>query len=93
MEMAVAKVKLLLADLGGTELLTPLRKIVRKPPIPGHPLQVRIGPKLTEGAERMKILLKNVCPCVSLKDSRNTVCTSGFWCIGERNKNKRHFSS
>lgn len=36
MEMAVAKVKLLLADLGGTELLTPLRKIVRKPPIPGH---------------------------------------------------------
>jgi len=49
MEMAVAKVKLLLADLGGTELLTPLRKIVRKPPIPGHPLQVRIGPKLTEG--------------------------------------------
>ncbi|XP_032766352.1 LOW QUALITY PROTEIN: von Willebrand factor A domain-containing protein 5A-like [Rattus rattus] len=40
MEMAVAKVKLLLADLGGTELLTPLRKIVRKPPIPGHPLQI-----------------------------------------------------
>uniref|UniRef100_A0A8C8UMN1 von Willebrand factor A domain-containing protein 5A n=1 Tax=Peromyscus maniculatus bairdii TaxID=230844 RepID=A0A8C8UMN1_PERMB len=40
MERAVEKVKLMLADLGGTELLTPLRKVFRKPPIPGHPLQV-----------------------------------------------------
>ena len=49
MQIAVKKVKRLLADLGGTELLTPLRKIFRKPPIPGHPLQVRVGPNLTEG--------------------------------------------
>lgn len=40
MQVAVKKVKRLLADLGGTELLTPLRKIFRKPPIPGHPLQI-----------------------------------------------------
>ncbi|OBS81739.1 hypothetical protein A6R68_24271, partial [Neotoma lepida] len=40
MERAVEKVNLMLADLGGTEILTPLRKVFRKPPIPGHPLQV-----------------------------------------------------
>ncbi|XP_036050135.1 von Willebrand factor A domain-containing protein 5A-like [Onychomys torridus] len=40
MEKAVEKVKLMLADLGGTEILTPLRKVFRKTPIPGHPLQV-----------------------------------------------------
>ncbi|KAM7337777.1 hypothetical protein ACRRTK_003896 [Alexandromys fortis] len=40
MEKAVEKVKLMQADLGGTEILTPLRKVFRKPPIPGHPLQV-----------------------------------------------------
>ncbi|XP_021515180.1 von Willebrand factor A domain-containing protein 5A-like [Meriones unguiculatus] len=42
MEKAVEKVKLMQADLGGTEILTPLRKIFRKPPIPGHPLQIFI---------------------------------------------------
>ncbi|XP_059123640.1 von Willebrand factor A domain-containing protein 5A-like [Peromyscus eremicus] len=40
MEKAVEKVKLMMADLGGTEILTPLRKVFRKTPIPGHPLQV-----------------------------------------------------
>nr|XP_004670619.1 von Willebrand factor A domain-containing protein 5A [Jaculus jaculus]XP_045001773.1 von Willebrand factor A domain-containing protein 5A [Jaculus jaculus] len=40
MEKAVKQVKLMLADLGGTEILTPLQKIYRGSSIPGHPLQV-----------------------------------------------------
>jgi hypothetical protein len=41
MEEAVERVKLMSADLGGTEILTPLQDIYRGPSIPGHPLQVR----------------------------------------------------
>ncbi|XP_020008953.2 von Willebrand factor A domain-containing protein 5A isoform X1 [Castor canadensis] len=40
MEEAVERVKLMSADLGGTEILTPLQDIYRGPSIPGHPLQV-----------------------------------------------------
>ncbi|KAL1781729.1 von Willebrand factor A domain-containing protein 5A [Sigmodon hispidus] len=40
MEKAVEMVKNMLADLRGTEILTPLRHVFRSPPIPGHPLQV-----------------------------------------------------
>ncbi|XP_021104698.1 von Willebrand factor A domain-containing protein 5A isoform X2 [Heterocephalus glaber] len=40
MEEAVERVQLLKADLGGTEILTPLQKIFRGPSIPGHPLQL-----------------------------------------------------
>ncbi|CAH6862671.1 von Willebrand factor A domain-containing protein 5A [Phodopus roborovskii] len=40
MEKAVEKVKHMQADLGGTEILTPLRRVFRRPPIPGHPLQI-----------------------------------------------------
>lgn len=76
------KVKLMQADLGGTEILTPLRKVFRKPPIPGHPLQVRIGTRITEGVEGMKIL-KNTCPGMSVQDYGNTVCISGFCYMGE----------
>lgn len=81
MEKAVEKVKLMLADLGGTEILTPLRKVFRKPPIPGHPLQVRIGRTLTKGVEGMKIL-KNTCPWMSVQDYGNTVCISGSYYMG-----------
>ncbi|KAM6172515.1 von Willebrand factor A domain-containing protein 5A [Erethizon dorsatum] len=40
MEEAVERVKVLRADLGGTEILTPLQKIFRGSSIPGHPLQL-----------------------------------------------------
>ncbi|KAM5185238.1 von Willebrand factor A domain-containing protein 5A [Callospermophilus lateralis] len=40
MEEAVNRVKLMRADLGGTEILAPLQNIYRKPSIPGHPLQL-----------------------------------------------------
>ncbi|XP_038179384.1 von Willebrand factor A domain-containing protein 5A-like [Arvicola amphibius] len=40
MEQAVERVKNLEADLGGTEILKPLRKIYKAPSIPGHPLQL-----------------------------------------------------
>ncbi|XP_057605222.1 von Willebrand factor A domain-containing protein 5A [Hippopotamus amphibius kiboko] len=40
MEEALRRVKLMQANLGGTEILTPLRHIYRAPSIPGHPLQV-----------------------------------------------------
>ncbi|XP_026634888.1 von Willebrand factor A domain-containing protein 5A-like [Microtus ochrogaster] len=40
MEEAVERVKDLEADLGGTEILKPLRKIYKAPSIPGHPLQL-----------------------------------------------------
>ncbi|XP_048199992.1 von Willebrand factor A domain-containing protein 5A [Perognathus longimembris pacificus] len=40
MEEAVERVKLMAADLGGTEILTPLQNVFRGCPIPGHPLQV-----------------------------------------------------
>ncbi|XP_069852172.1 von Willebrand factor A domain-containing protein 5A-like isoform X1 [Dipodomys merriami] len=40
MEVAVERVKLMSADLGGTEILTPLQNVFRGRPIPGHPLQV-----------------------------------------------------
>ncbi|EGW04556.1 von Willebrand factor A domain-containing protein 5A, partial [Cricetulus griseus] len=39
MEEAVKRVKDLEADLGGTEILTPLLNIYKGPSIPGHPLQ------------------------------------------------------
>ncbi|KAM4848354.1 von Willebrand factor A domain-containing protein 5A isoform X1 [Urocitellus parryii] len=42
MEEAVNRVKLMRADLGGTEILAPLQNIYRKPSIPGHPLQLFI---------------------------------------------------
>ncbi|EGW04558.1 von Willebrand factor A domain-containing protein 5A [Cricetulus griseus] len=40
MEEAVKRVKDLKADLGGTEILTPLLNIYKGPSIPGHPLQL-----------------------------------------------------
>ncbi|XP_036856753.2 von Willebrand factor A domain-containing protein 5A isoform X1 [Manis javanica] len=40
MEEALRRVKLMRADLGGTEILTPLQTIYRGPSIPGHPLQL-----------------------------------------------------
>ncbi|XP_052044597.1 von Willebrand factor A domain-containing protein 5A-like isoform X2 [Apodemus sylvaticus] len=40
MEDAVERVKDLQADLGGTEILTPLCNIYKAPSIPGHPLQL-----------------------------------------------------
>ncbi|XP_051011664.1 von Willebrand factor A domain-containing protein 5A-like, partial [Acomys russatus] len=40
MEKAVERVKDLDADLGGTEILTPLCNIYKAPSIPGHPLQL-----------------------------------------------------
>ncbi|XP_029812836.1 von Willebrand factor A domain-containing protein 5A isoform X2 [Suricata suricatta] len=40
MEEALKRVKLMRADLGGTEILTPLQIIYREPSIPGHPLQL-----------------------------------------------------
>ena len=43
MEDAVERVKDLQADLGGTEILTPLCNIYKAPSIPGHPLQVSTG--------------------------------------------------
>lgn len=49
MEEALRRVKLMRADLGGTEILTPLQVVYREPSIPGHPLQV--GTTATEPAE------------------------------------------
>lgn len=86
MEKAVEKVKAMLADLGGTEILTPLRRVFRKPPIPGHPLQV------TEGAEGMKIL-KTICLWMLIENYGNTVCASGFYWMGKGNEDKRNLSS
>lgn len=43
MEEALRKVKLMRADLGGTEILAPLQNIYSAASIPGHPLQVRTG--------------------------------------------------
>ncbi|XP_008050801.2 von Willebrand factor A domain-containing protein 5A isoform X2 [Carlito syrichta] len=40
MEEALEKVKLMQADLGGTEILAPLQNIYKGPSIPGHPLQL-----------------------------------------------------
>ncbi|XP_036076891.1 von Willebrand factor A domain-containing protein 5A isoform X2 [Rousettus aegyptiacus] len=40
MDEALRRVKLMRADLGGTEILTPLRNIYSGPSIPGHPLQL-----------------------------------------------------
>lgn len=40
MEEALRRVKLMRADLGGTEILIPLQFIYRGPSIPGHPLQL-----------------------------------------------------
>lgn len=40
MEEALRKVKLMEADLGGTEILTPLKNIYSGASIPGHPLQL-----------------------------------------------------
>ncbi|GAB5577198.1 von Willebrand factor A domain-containing protein 5A isoform X1 [Prionailurus iriomotensis] len=40
MEEALRRVKLMRADLGGTEILTPLQVIYREPSTPGHPLQL-----------------------------------------------------
>ncbi|XP_023064286.1 von Willebrand factor A domain-containing protein 5A isoform X1 [Piliocolobus tephrosceles] len=40
MEEALGRVKLMQADLGGTEILAPLQNIYREPSIPGHPLQL-----------------------------------------------------
>uniref|UniRef100_A0A8C9JHA5 von Willebrand factor A domain containing 5A n=1 Tax=Panthera tigris altaica TaxID=74533 RepID=A0A8C9JHA5_PANTA len=40
MEEALRRVKLMRADLGGTEILTPLQVVYREPSIPGHPLQL-----------------------------------------------------
>lgn len=51
MEEALRRVKLMRADLGGTEILTPLQTIYRGPSIPGHPLQVRVGTDLTGDRE------------------------------------------
>lgn len=59
MEEALRKLKLMKADLGGTEILTPLKNIYSGPSIPGHPLQVRIRTKLTEGDQENESLFKN----------------------------------
>lgn len=59
MEEALRRVKLMRADLGGTEILIPLQFIYRGPSIPGHPLQVRNGTEPTGEAGRMKSLFKN----------------------------------
>ncbi|XP_004604827.2 von Willebrand factor A domain-containing protein 5A [Sorex araneus] len=40
MKEALKRVKLLKADLGGTEILNPLEIIYRAPSVPGHPLQL-----------------------------------------------------
>lgn len=40
MEEALRKLKVMNADLGGTEILTPLKNIYSGPSIPGHPLQL-----------------------------------------------------
>ncbi|XP_019602985.2 von Willebrand factor A domain-containing protein 5A isoform X2 [Rhinolophus sinicus] len=40
MEEALRKLKVMKADLGGTEILTPLKNIYSGPSIPGHPLQL-----------------------------------------------------
>uniref|UniRef100_A0A2K6SA82 von Willebrand factor A domain-containing protein 5A n=1 Tax=Saimiri boliviensis boliviensis TaxID=39432 RepID=A0A2K6SA82_SAIBB len=42
MEEALWRVKLMQADLGGTEILAPLQDIYKRPSIPGHPLQLFI---------------------------------------------------
>ncbi|KAK2099676.1 von Willebrand factor A domain-containing protein 5A [Saguinus oedipus] len=56
MEEALGRVKLMQADLGGTEILAPLQDIYRRPSIPGHPLQVGSGTELTEETARVKSL-------------------------------------
>lgn len=40
MEEALRRVKLMRANLGGTEILIPLQHIYKQPSVPGHPLQV-----------------------------------------------------
>lgn len=55
MDEALRRVKLMRADLGGTEILTPLRNIYSGPSIPGHPLQVKTETELTEGDRENEI--------------------------------------
>ena len=63
MEEALKRVKLMQADLGGTEILTPLQIIYREPSIEGHPLQVGTGRELIEGERgNEKSLFKNPSP-------------------------------
>lgn len=52
MEQALKRVKSMDADLGGTEILEPLKAIYSRTSVPGHPLQVRTGTALTERGER-----------------------------------------
>ena len=49
MEEALRRIKLMRANLGGTEILIPLQHIYKQPSVPGHPLQVRIGTELKKG--------------------------------------------
>lgn len=56
MEEALKRVKSMDADLGGTEILAPLKAIYSRASIPGHPLQVRIGTELTERGWRERNL-------------------------------------
>lgn len=53
MEEALRRVKLMQADLGGTEILAPLRNIYSAASTPGRPLQVSIGAERTEGGARL----------------------------------------
>ena len=62
MEEALKRVKLMQADLGGTEILTPLQIIYGEPSIEGHPLQVGTGRELIGNRGKEKSLFKNPYP-------------------------------
>jgi hypothetical protein len=50
-EEALRRVKLMRANLRGTEILTALQHIYKQPSVPGHPLQVRVGTEIKKGME------------------------------------------
>ena len=62
MEEALRRVQLMRADLGGTEILTPLQIIYGEPSIPGHPLQVGPGRELIEGSGENEISVQESVP-------------------------------
>lgn len=72
MEEALRKVKLMRADLGGTEILAPLQNIYSTASIPGHPLQVRIGAEPEGGLHSARICALSSCGAV------------GVWCARQR---------
>lgn len=93
MEEALRRVKLMRADLGGTEILTPLQVIYREPSIPGHPLQVGTGIDPAESNRKNEISVQEFIPLSLVVGMlKYDIKFRVFYHIVKRirNKNKKH---